>query len=220
MGCEGNSVPSTSGLASSPSVDTTKVPNCFDIYQIAFGSDTLTTEWTGLTAATKSTVGQLHITSGSFAIGDQVLLPHLQPCAQKVPAGDYDVEVVKVRHPQDPKFAINALMRVRFNELPPVSWKFASSNKAIMDTVSVHSENFVGFSVDAGSAILYDQSKKTRIEDLELDQLWTDGIKVTKDFVAFSTNGDGRFPAYLGFDRDGNPCQLVIDLMLINCTCN
>ncbi len=111
-------------------------------------------------------------------------------------------------------------MRVRFNELPPVSWKFASSNKAIMDTVSVHSENFVGFSVDAGSAILYDQSKKTRIEDLELDQLWTDGIKVTKDFVAFSTNGDGRFPAYLGFDRDGNPCQLVIDLMLINCTCN
>ncbi|MBL7964625.1 MAG: DUF4241 domain-containing protein [Flavobacteriales bacterium] len=186
---------------------------------MAFGSDSVPTLWAVRTAATTSTVGQLHINSGSFTIGDPVILPHLQPCAQKVPTGDHDIEVLKVRHHYDPKVEINALIRVRFNELTPVSWKFASSDKAAMDTVSVHSQNFLGFSVDAGSAILYDMSKQTVMEEVDIDRLWTNGIKVNKDFVAFSTNGDGRFPAYLGFDQDGNPCQLVIDLLLINCTC-
>lgn len=219
IGCERPSVPSTPGLASTPSVDTAQAPNCFDIYQKAFGSDSVPTLWAVRTAATTSTVGQLHITSGSFTIGDPVILPHLQPCAQKVPTGDHDIEVLKVRHHYDPKVEINALIRVRFNELTPVSWKFASSDKAAMDSVSVHSQNFLGFSVDAGSAILYDKSKQTVMEEVDIDRLWTDGIKINKDFVAFSTNGDGRFPAYLGFDQDGNPCQLVIDLLLINCTC-
>ena len=173
----------------------------------------------GACAIFSRTCGHLNVRSGRITLGDPILVHALEPCALAVPAGTHAVDVVQFERPGSPGSRQNMLVRVRLNDNTTVTWKYASTDKSVMDTVDVHTEDLRGFGVDAGTAVLFDPEAQQRLMSLPFDPLWTDLITVNKDFVAFSTNGDGFYPAYWGFDPSGAPCQLIIDLLTIECSC-
>jgi hypothetical protein len=111
------------------------------------------------------------------------------------------------------------VLRVRFSDAPPHTWQFALSDSLAMDSLDVRTEDHHGFSVDAGSALLFDADQQGSLLRMDFEALWSETVRARPEFTAFSTNGDGFFPAYIAFGADGTPCQLIVDLMQVECTC-
>ncbi len=195
------------------------LPDCFMLYQDLFHADSIDVESLGRCALTTSTIGHLEIRSQRLVVGDPVILHDLAPLALPIPNGDHPIDLVQVVNPKHIGHRMNALIRLRLNDDPPVNWKYASTDSLLMDTANVRSDDFHGFSVDAGSALLFDAKQHKRLLELDFDRLWTDSTNVSKDVFSFSTNGDGRFPVYWGFNEQGGPCQLIIDLLVVRCRC-
>lgn len=195
------------------------LPDCFMLYQDLFRADSVDLESLGRFALITSTIGHLEIRSQRLMVGDPVILHDLAPLALPIPNGDHPIDLVQLVNPKHIGHRMNALIRLRLNDDPPENWKFASTDSLLMDTADVRSDNFHGFSVDAGSALLFDARHQKRLLDLDFDRLWTDSTNVNPDVFSFSTNGDGRFPAYWGFNEQGEPCQLIIDLLVVRCRC-
>lgn len=145
-----------------------------------------------------------------------MILYDLLPYAIDLPSGTFPVHLIRLRFPG---YNENALVRIQFSIAEPLSWKVASSDPLVMDTTNVRSENYIGFGVDAASAIAFDLSKQQTLQDAGFDRLWTDSVHASGDFVAFSTGGDGHFPVYFGFDEKGDVCQLIVDLLKVPCSC-
>jgi hypothetical protein len=195
------------------------LPDCFTLYRDLFHADSIDVEDLGRCALTTRTIGHLAIRSQRLVLGDPVILHALAPLALWIPNGDHAIDLVQVVDPKHVGHRLNALIRLRLNDEPPVNWKYAGTDSLLMDTAKVRSENFHGFTVDAGMALLFDANQQKRLLELDFDRLWTDSTNVNTYFVSFSTNGDGRFPAYWGFNKQGEPCQLIIDLLVIRCRC-
>jgi hypothetical protein len=195
------------------------LPDCFTLYQDLFHTDSIDVEALGRCALITSTIGHLEIRSQRLVIGDPVILHDLAPLALPIPNGDHPIDLVQVVNPKHIGHRMNALIRLRLNDDPPVNWKYASTDSVLMDTTNVRSDDLHGFSVDAGSALLFDARQQKRLLELDIDRLWTDSAHVNTGVFSYSTNGDGLFPAYWGFNEQGEPCQLIIDLMVVRCRC-
>lgn len=191
-------------------------PDCFELYHDLFDMDSVVVKGLGTCALDTRTLGPINITSNRMAIGDPVVIQDILPYAFVVPNGTHPVDIVRVYHGG---YKLNALLRIRLSDDGPISWKFASNNKATMDNTNVRSERFIGFGVDAASALAFDPVNQQMLSKGKFDLLWTDSVKVRDHFVAFSTNGDGFFPVYVGFNDKGEPTQVIVDLLMVECTC-
>lgn len=205
----------------SPEKDTIpakQLPDCFTLYEDLFHSESVISNGDSCLVEIFRP-GVLHVTSGRVVVGDPVMLHHLEPIAARFPVGDFLPEVVRLRKPPN-DWPVNALIRVRFSDHQPQRWKYAVSDSTLMDSADVHRKGFYGFGVDAGSALLYDAQYQESLVNMDWNVLWADSIRVRPKFIALSTgHGDGRYPAYVGFDSTGAPCQLIVDFLLVECTC-
>lgn len=202
-------------VPSSLAVTRVELPDCFDLYTELFTADSVSIDTQRVRVDIKE-AGDLEIISGKLIVGDPVILKDLQPYAIVLPKGHFPIEVLRLRFLE---YDLNALVRLAFSNAAPVKWKVGTSDRATMDTASVHSEDFIGFGVDAASAIAFDLSNQQTLQDAEFDRLWTDNVHASGEFVAFSTGGDGHFPVYFGFDEKGDVCQLIVDLLKVPCSC-
>lgn len=172
-------------------------------------------------------IGKLKMESGKLIVCDPVNMAHAIAFKYSFPNGNYPVELAYATHSQYGKRV--AFSRVVFSDKEVANWKFAlEPNQAdikLIDTL------FYCFPVDAGTALFIDQ-KTNNLFNQKSSSLYNkvfidkaaevnyDGFIYQFDnhnFATFPTGfGDGCYAVYIGLDKDGKICKVLIDFAMIN----
>jgi hypothetical protein len=180
------------------------------------------------------TIGKLNVVSGHIVACDPLHIDEYgKPYTQIFPKGEFPVQlsIAEVGGEETVAFA-----RINFSNEPVTKWEFALLEG--QEPLAVGGKEIHGYGVDGGIGIFMDQEA---IKALDQDQLTQIEEGIYKDIykemekhyrydwkyamfdfrghnlAAFTTGvGDGRYPSYVGFDANGQPCRLVTDFGLFN----
>ncbi|MDF1699058.1 MAG: DUF4241 domain-containing protein [Saprospiraceae bacterium] len=169
-------------------------------------------------------IGKLKISSGKIIAEDPVALnKDSKPYIHKFPKGDYPIEIARLINPKG--YEGNAFTRIRFSSNKISKWEYALlENQKKMPITNLDG---YGYGVDAGIGLYIDQEAviefskvlQEKWENLFIDQFEDQYLiyEFGKHNVAtFSTGaGDGFYRTYVGYDEDGNICQLLTDFELV-----
>jgi len=175
-------------------------------------------------------VGNLKITSGKIIAGDPALLFNAEPFKYEFPKGEFPVEVAIARLPQIDRIGF---ARVRFSNAKVHEWQFAIEADE-KDTLIV-GEDYYGYSTNAGLWTFIDTSAAHYLNEMNVYKYWKNvilgniGDEQAKHIIQLpfpyeyanlavveSGMGDGFYSPYVGLDKDGNICQLLVDFEIIN----
>ena len=167
-------------------------------------------------------IGPCSIPTGEFLVADPLVYlvsKYETEYFQKIPTGEFRTEVCVVKA-TDGDCDRYAAVRLKFND-NEVSY-FEEAMKGTEDLENINEGDFFGFNVDAGLACICDK----KLHDLycEFDKKWYerdggDWINWTIPGTDYhlpmfqSGFGDGAYPVYLAYDKDGNVCQLIVELI-------
>lgn len=183
------------------------------------------------------TVGRVAVPSGELVLGDALGgSSTLAPFAQPVPSGVHPVELRVKRFAHGDERTLCAV--VRFADAAPRTWEPALL--AGQDPAELDEDEFFGYAVDGGAAVLCDRRALRaldRLVDAWLDDeesvhpinvaferhyasTWSwadldlgDGLNA----IGFTTGlGDGVYPAFFGFaPGHAQPVALLTDFLLV-----
>jgi len=183
---------------------------------------------------TAQTIGDLVLPSGRIIACDAFFVGlDSTPYSVHAPPGHYPVvlSVVTYRMPRTrhpglfwPEKSEVALAMLKLRDELPVRWEIAVGPG--QDARNEPNDHIIGYPVESGTgsltsveagqlAVKHDYSE-TLLNVFESDpsKLWVIialDEKTGVNVVAFSSNGDGRFTSYFGFDTENRPVRLVTD---------
>jgi hypothetical protein len=209
-----------------PLVTTSSTINSYpDIFEAAFQSDTKVTQGDITYTFDRLDIGNLTIESGKLIACDPVVMHDAQPFTQSFPLGNFPVHLAMAKTPTDERVAFS---RIVFSDKAIARWTLAL--KIGQKPISLRDTNFYCYGVDAGAGIFIDSVANVRFNTYDHSE-WED-VFVAKaekngytgfmhDFeghnlATFSTGyGDGCYATFIGFDSEGNACQLLTDFGLV-----
>jgi len=177
-------------------------------------------------------IGPCSIPTGEFLVADPLVYlvsKHEKEYFQKIPTGEFRTEVCVVKA-TDGDCDRYAAVRLKFND-NEVSY-FEEAVTGTENLEDINEGDFFGFNVDAGLACICD--KKLHELYCEFDKKWCDEnpdgntyddyfADLFKNWTIPGTDyhlpmfqsgfGDGAYPVYLAYDKDGNVCQLIVELI-------
>jgi hypothetical protein len=160
-------------------------------------------------------VGTLSVTSGVLVVGDLGYSAYyVSPLGQRIPAGQYPVEVAVA-------FKCVAGLRVIISNQPVVTWHAAKMGDG---------GNSAG--VDAGNVAITDTSAVLTVNGRHVERTFEKfgesagfanaqmlSLANPNDAVISNSGfGDGSYPVYWGADASGKPAVLLIDFFLLGAT--
>jgi len=177
-------------------------------------------------------IGEINCETGRLIACDPIVMRDMRPFVQQFPIGRFPVQLSIANYKGDERVAFS---RINFSDEPVVRWEFAlDSGKR---QCSIFSDTLYSYSVDGGMAIFIDVKANQAFATLErtdnylFEQAFT--YEMNKhdhvswqygnyhfqehNVVSFSTGfGDGRYGAYVGYDKDGKICRLLTDFGLFD----
>jgi hypothetical protein len=182
-------------------------------------------------------LGKINLPTGKIVANDPCALYEKEPFARTVTAGEYPV-MLYVMHINDDQRV--AFAEIRFTEELPVDFEMALTKDD--DPSLLNDDAFFGYGVDCGTGgfmdevtcgeveKIIDESEDYMFEELEdaLEESYVNTYSAANvclpesnhNVVAFSSGwGDGSYPTYWGFYKNGELCSLITDFMLISDEC-
>jgi hypothetical protein len=196
------------------------------IFQAAFDSSTSTKEGDINFSFFPLGIGKIKIETGKIIAGDPVVLFDAIPFTQSFPIGEFPIQLAIARTINDERVAFS---RILFSDSTVSKWDFALSGK--QTAIPIGEDSIYCYGVDAGTGVFIDsiacvafnEKDHSEWEKVFINMGEENGYKGhTYDFdghnlVAFSTGwGDGCYATYIGFDKNGNVCQLLTDFGLVS----
>jgi hypothetical protein len=204
---------------------------------------TIRTDFLGECRIETRTVGRLVVTTGRLVACDPLVFPETRPFRRRVLPGRYPV-VVSIVHisSREQKESFDqriACGMLRLGRRTPVAWQVAVSTGQSLRKLK--EDEFYGYPVDSGTGCFMDHAAAKTLDrrmgedynyfnhlinakravyvhtrgwaDFQLDP------KTGLNVVLFSSGfGDGTYPSYWGFDREGNIACLVTDFDVLERT--
>jgi hypothetical protein len=196
-----------------------------DIFEAAFSNDTKVTEGDITYNFYKLDIGKIKIESGKLIACDPIVMHDAYPFAQNFPIGDFTVHLAMAKTHNDERVAFS---RIVFSHKTITKWEFALLKG--QKPIPLNDTSFYCYGVDAGTGIFIDSiankifnaKDHSEWENVFIAKAERNGYKgYIHDFnghnlATFSTGyGDGCYATYLGFDSDGNVCQILTDFGLV-----
>jgi hypothetical protein len=204
------------------SLKTTAYPN---IFEVAFSNNTKVKEGNIDYNFYKLNIGKIKIESGRLIACDPIVMRDATPFTQHFPIGDFPVHLAMAKTFNDQRVAFS---RIVFSDKEIIKWEFALHNG--QKPIPLKDTSFYCYGVDAGIGIFIDSIANNFFNQKDHSEWETAFIaKAEKngytgylhDFdghnlATFSTGyGDGCYATYIGFDKEGNVCQLLTDFGLV-----
>lgn len=209
-------------LADSKNLDSLCFPT---VFEAAFRKGTRVKQATENYTFTTINLGDLTSITGKIIAGDPVVLADRPAFTQRFPTGKFPVQLALAKLADDERVGF---ARILFSANRVANWQLAllpgQKPVALKDSV------FYCYGVDAGMGIFTDSLANQHFA-------WNDRATWEKVFITqtaqpdyrgyihsfdgynlatFSTGlGDGCYATYIGFDTQGNVCQLITDFGLV-----
>jgi hypothetical protein len=194
------------------------------IFEAAFVQGTKVLQGEMAYAFYKYDVGAIKIESGKIIAADPIVMRDASPFTEHFPTGSFPVHLAMAKAEKDERVAFS---RIVFSENPIVHWEYAL--KEGQKPVSIKDTSIYCYGVDAGIGLFIDsvanyyfnQKKFSEWEDVFIgtDKLIRRGYMHAfegHNLATFTTGyGDGCYATYIGFDKEGHPCQLLTDFGLV-----
>lgn len=177
-------------------------------------------------------LGEINIQSNKLIVCDPAFLRDAKPFSCRFPNGKFPVDLAIAKYPDDERIAFS---RIVFSDNPVTSWKIANNGPEEFVATTMDSE--FGFSVDGGQCMFIDSEAAEGFlsEDSKRTNYWAD-IFITQfhnnlvptwsylvhtfdkyNLVVYSSGyGDGFYTAYVGYDKNGEVCKLLVDFQFFN----
>jgi hypothetical protein len=197
-----------------------------DIFEGAFNNGTTVKQSNLSITFNKLNIGNLKIQSGKLIACDPIIMHDEQFFTQKFPIGDFPVHLSIAKKYLDERVAFS---RIVFYEHAVEKWEYALVKG--QKPISINDSMFYCFGVDAGMGIFIDSiasgvfNKKhhSEWEQVFVTKASDDHFKgIIHEFdgvnlAVFSTGfGDGCYATYIGFDKQGNVCQMLTDFGVVD----
>jgi hypothetical protein len=196
-----------------------------NIFEAAFSNDTKVTEGDISYNFYRLDIGKIKIESGKLIACDPILMQDASPFTQIFPIGEFPVHLAMAKSHNDERVAFS---RIVFSDKTIRKWEFALLKG--QKPIPLKDTNFYCYGVDAGTGIFIDSISNNVFK--AKDQSEWENVFVTKaeengyrgyiygfdghNLATFSTGyGDGCYATYLGFDSEGNICQVLTDFGLV-----
>ena len=197
-----------------------------DVFEAAFYNDTKITQGDISYNFYKLDIDKIKIESGKIIACDPIVMHDVLPFTQIFPTGDFSVHLAMAKTNNDERVAFARLV---FSDKNIFKWEFALQKG--QEPIPLKDTSFYCYGVDAGTGIFID-SISNSVFNKKDHSVW-ENVFITKaekngykgyihDFegfnlVTFSTGyGDGCYATYIGFDKQGNVCQLLTDFGLVH----
>lgn len=196
-----------------------------DIFQASFEKGTTFKQWGITHSFIIKKLGKISIPTGKIIITDPILLHDSKAFKYNFPMGRFQVElaIANIQN-QDERVAF---IRVLFSNEEIVQWKNAV--KYGEEELEINSDDFYGFSVDAGAAMLLDSLDANHFIQQEVENIFDNiyegnlskqGLIVEEkknEYIIFEMGyGDGYYGSYIGLDENNEIAQLIIDGQMVN----
>lgn len=196
-----------------------------EVFEAAFYDST--TVYSGGVKYSCSSVklGTVKLETGKLIVGDPVTIFDATPLKYTFPIGSYPVELACT----ESKYGkVVTYSRILFSKEEVVKWEFAlKPNQKEIDLIDTV---FYCFGVDASTAMFIDQKVNklfSQKPQTEWDTIFTKLEAVHYEgyihnfeghnFAVFSTGyGDGCYGVYIGKDKNGKICRVLIDFSVLN----
>lgn len=182
----------------------------------------------------EQSLGKINLPTGKIIANDPVCNFQKDPFERTVAPGEYPVMLYVAHINTDQRVAF---AEIRFTEELPADFELATI--AGDDISKLGDDDFFGYGVDAGTGGFMDEITYNEFEKLTdasadymfdlLDDALEESYVPTYDtanvclpdsehnIVAFSSGyGDGSYPTFWGFDKNGELCSLITDFMVID----
>jgi len=195
------------------------------VFEAAFYNDTKITQGDISYNFYKLDIDKIKIESGKIIACDPIVMHDVLPFTQIFPTGDFSVHLAMAKTNNDERVAFARLV---FSDKNIFKWEFALQKG--QEPIPLKDTSFYCYGVDAGTGIFID-SISNSVFNKKDHSVW-ENVFITKaekngykgyihDFegfnlATFSTGyGDGCYATYIGFDKQGNVCQLLTDFGLV-----
>lgn len=170
--------------------------------------------------------GKLKCESGKIIACDPIQMQGAIPFTQEFPKGEFPVQIA-IANEMGHKDGDEAFCRVVFSKEPVAVWKVALQPGE--EPVSLDSAYCFGN--DAARGIFIDSAANrafTENSEADWNRIFMDGMdKHGRHGYVYSFSGhtmaiyhtgagDGCYPCYIGFDKNGKPCRLLCDFGIID----
>ena len=170
-------------------------------------------------------IGKIKIESGKIIASDPIVMHDATPFTQTFPKGEFSVHLAMAKTDNDERVAFS---RIVFFDKPISKWEFALLKG--QKPIPLKDTSFYCYGVDAGTGIFIDSVSNVDFnikdhsewENVFITKAEKNGYKgYIHDFeghnlATFSTGyGDGCYATYIGFDNEGNVCQILTDFGLV-----
>lgn len=182
----------------------------------------------------EQSLGKINLPTGKIIANDPVCNFQKDPFERTVAPGEYPVMLYMAHIESDQRVAF---AEIRFTEELPADFEIATI--AGDDISKLGDDDFFGYGVDSGTGGFMDETVCGELEELHnqaddyifkpLDDALEESYVPTYDtanvclpdselnVVAFSSGfGDGTYPSFWGFDKNGELCSLITDFMVID----
>ena len=203
--------------------------------------ETFESRFFGNGAIQVNTVAQLQVSSGRIVACDPLVFFDSKPFTQAVPNGVFPVDLSTTRFEHEGGVSHPILFaRVRFEDTAPVRWELAVTLG--QDPTTLGPNEYFGYPVDTGTGSFMDAEAAKGILKIFEDEVWSRNYEISErllekmratnaqpgwqwaetsldevpgNLIVFTSGiGDGYYPSYFGFDKDGRVVQLITDFRL------
>lgn len=177
-------------------------------------------------------VGRIKSQSGKMLACDPIVMQDANPFYADFPIGEFPVQLAVAKFGDDERVAFS---RILFSVKPVAKWEMARQRG--QKPLPVFGPDLYGYSVDGsvglfidsvanqefGSLVKKDFNTWIHVFNEEIDKHMRNSWSFTvfdfqeHNLVAFTTGfGDGRYGSYIGYDANGQICQLLTDFGLVD----
>jgi len=196
-----------------------------NIFEAAFSNDTKVTEGDVIYNFYTLDIGKIKIESGKLIACDPIVMHDVSPFTQNFPIGDFPIHLAMAKTHNDERVAFS---RIIFSDKTITKWEFALLKG--QKPIPLKDTSFYCYGVDAGTGIfidsvankIFNEKDHSEWENVFITKAEKNGYKgYIHDFdghnlATFSTGyGDGCYATYIGFDSEGNVCQILTDFGLV-----
>lgn len=209
-----------------PVITSTLVATAYPgIFETAFHSDTKVIQGDMRYKFYRLEIGDLKIESGKIIASDFVVLRDASPFTQVFPIGQFPVQLAMAKTDDDLRVAFSKIL---FSSERVIKWEVALQEG--QKSIPLKDSSLYCYGVDAGTGLFIDSiacSVFVKKQEAEWDEVFItkaeqNGYKgFIHDFdghnlATFSTGyGDGCYATFIGYDKQGNVCQLLTDFGLV-----
>lgn len=179
-------------------------------------------------------LGKINLPTGKIVANDPVCLFEKEPFERTVSPGEYPVMLYVLHLNNDQRVAF---AEIRFTEELPADFEIATISGD--DVSRLGDDDFFGYGVDSGTGGFMDEITCGELEKLidasddymfdplddALEESYVNTYSTANvclpdsqhNVAAFSSGyGDGVYPSFWGFDKNGELCSLITDFLIID----